>query len=269
MAPANPEPHHRSDAAPWIALRAALRGAWQVVHLSAVVLVLALSPSSYRGGFWPELARQIHRATLPVLLWFTALSSLLGLVLIRIVAVTAQGYGLSQYAVDMVVRVLVLELIPLGAALFAAMRVGIPLGDELVALRAAGHWQRSAQAGRDPLRWLVLPRALAVMFAVLKLVALSGVIALLMAYLALYGFTPWAIDAYTRSVGQVFSPVVTMVFAFKTAFFSLAVALVPLAAAATGPLSLEDRPRSELQMLVRLFLVLLVVESVSLLGSYL
>ena len=40
------------------------------------------------------------------------LSALISLVLIRIVVVTALSYGLSQFAVQMVVRVLVLELIP-------------------------------------------------------------------------------------------------------------------------------------------------------------
>ena len=43
--------------------------------------------------------------------WFTLLAALVSLVLIRIVVVTAVSYGLSRYALEMVVRVLVLELI--------------------------------------------------------------------------------------------------------------------------------------------------------------
>ena len=57
--------------------------------------------------------------------WFTALSALVSLVIIRIVLVTALSYGLSRFALEMVVRVLVLELIPLSAALFVALRSGL------------------------------------------------------------------------------------------------------------------------------------------------
>ena len=49
--------------------------------------------------------------------------ALFNVVLIRIVVVTAFAYGLSQYALNMVVRVLVLELVPLVAALFVTIRI--------------------------------------------------------------------------------------------------------------------------------------------------
>lgn len=241
---------------------------WRIVHLGAVILVMALSPGSYGRDRWPLLARQLYQATAPVLLWFTVLSALLGLVLIRIVVVTAVSYGLSRYAVDMVVRVLVLELIPLAAALFVALRITIPQGSELLAWREQGAFERLRAEGRDPLHWLVLPRALAGMFSVLMLAALSCLVALALAYLNIYGFTPWALASYTRVVGQVFSPVVTLIFAFKTLFFALTVALIPLASSLYDSPRPEARARSELQSLVRMFLALIAIELVSLMGNY-
>lgn len=241
---------------------------WRIVHLGALILVLAVSPGSYGRSFWPLLARQIYLSTAPVLLWFTILSSLLGLVLIRIVVVTALSYGLSQYAVEMVVRVLVLEIIPLGAALFVAMRCTIPQGGEVLALREQGELQRLRDAGQDPVRWVVLPRALAGMFSVVTLAAVSCVVALVLAYLTIYGFNPWALETYTRMVGQVFSPVVTLIFTFKTVFFALAVSLIPMASSLFDPPQADQRARSELQTLVRMSLVLLFIEAVSLMGNY-
>jgi len=241
---------------------------WHIVYLGAAILVLAASPSSYRRECWPVLARHLYLATAPVLLWFTVLISLLGLVLIRIVVVTAMSYGLSQYAVEMVVRVLVLELIPLGAALFVAMRITIAQGAELRRMRTSGQFDALAAEGRDVMRWLVLPRALAGMFSVFMLVALSCLVALVLAYLNIYGFTPWGLATYTRMVGQVFNPVVTLIFIFKTFFFGLTVALIPLAS------SLHDDPRrdpvvsAELQALVRMFVALLLIQLVSLMGNY-
>ena len=97
-------------------------GWWQIVHLGALVLVLALSPSSYDRATRATLAREVYQATAPILLWFLVLSSLISLVIIRIVVVTALSYGLSRYSLQIVVRVLVLELIPLTTALFVAQR---------------------------------------------------------------------------------------------------------------------------------------------------
>jgi phospholipid/cholesterol/gamma-HCH transport system permease protein len=241
---------------------------WRIVHLGAVILVLAVSPSSYRREHWPLLARQLYLATAPVLLWFTVLSSLLGLVLIRIVVVTALSYGLSQYAVEMVVRVLVLELIPLGAALFVALRCTIPQGAEVLAMRGRGEFDAMRARHQDPVTTVVLPRALAGMFSVLMLAAVSCVVALVLAYLTIHGFTPWAIGSYTRAVGHVFNPAVTMIFAFKTLFFSLAVSLIPMASSLYAVTDADERPRSELQTLVRMALALLAIEAVSLLGNY-
>ena len=115
-----------------------LAGWWRMVHLAAMLLALALSPSSYAPAQRRALERHIVQAAGPALLWFSVVSMLISLVLIRIVLVTALSYGLSQYALEMVVRVLVLELIPLTAALFAALRATIPQAAEMALMRSSG-----------------------------------------------------------------------------------------------------------------------------------
>ena len=84
-----------------------------------------------------------------MLLWFIVLSSLISLVIIRIVVVTAVSYGLSQYALEMVVRVLVLELIPLTAVVFAALRCALPNAAEILEMRMRGEFDALAQQGID------------------------------------------------------------------------------------------------------------------------
>jgi phospholipid/cholesterol/gamma-HCH transport system permease protein len=66
-------------------------------------------------------------------------------------------------------------------------------------------------------------------FAVWMLAAVSCVLTLILAYLSLYGFTPWALAGYTRVVGQVFNPAVTLILVLKIVFFSFAVGLIPMA----------------------------------------
>ena len=239
----------------------------RIVYLGAVVLVLLLSPSTYRGAARTRLAHHMVRATLPVLPGFTALAALVSLSITRIVVVTAQSYGLSRYALEMVVRVLVLELIPLTAALFVALRCSIPQGLELARLRAAGHLDRLRRQGADPVRMELLPRVLAGAYAGITLAALSCVVALAMAYLGVYGARLAGLPGYTRMFGQVFSPSVTMVFVLKTLFFSLAVALIPLAAGLYDS-GERTQPDSELGGLARMFAVLLLIEVASLMGNY-
>jgi phospholipid/cholesterol/gamma-HCH transport system permease protein len=254
-----------------VPLRAALEwlaGWWQVLLLGAEILVLALSPSSYRGANRTAIAQQLYLGTAPVLLWFTVLSALISLVIIRIVIVTAVSYGLSQYAVEMLVRVLVLELIPLTAAVFTALYCALPSAAEVAALRARGAFDELRRQGVDPLQREVLPRAAAALFAVLMLATVSCVAAAFLAYFSIYGFSSSAFPGYTRVFGHVFSPAVATIFALKSALFALAVAVIPVASALNDEPLRRSRASAELRSLVRLFVVLLVIEAASLAGNY-
>ncbi len=248
-----------------------LAGWWQILLFGVVVLSLALSPSTYRREGRDVIAREIVTGTTPNLLWFTVLSALISVVLIRIVVVTAISYGLSRFALEMVVRVLVLELIPLTAALFVAMRCTLPDSAEIALLRTRGVLEQERQAGVDPIRHEFLPRVLAGVFSVWMLAAVSCVMTLVLAYLAIYGFSPWALEGYTRVVGQVFNPAVILILGMKVFFFSLAVSFIPMASAYYDGLAQAPRGHgasSGLAGMVRLFSVVLIIEVASLMGNY-
>lgn len=242
---------------------------WQVLLIGAEIVVLALSPSSYDD---PEerhgLMLHLYRATVPLLSWFLVLSALASLVLIRIVVATALSYGLSQYALEVLVRTLILELIPLYAALFVAVRYTMPESQRLRRLLSDEFKRGVKRPSQQLLRQDMLPRALAGVFSVLLLAALSCVLALVLTYLNVYGFSPWALSDYNRSVGSVFSPAVSLIFVLKTVFFSLAVAFVPMAASAKADASGGYSRRSDISEFARLLSVILVLEVISLVGNY-
>jgi len=242
---------------------------WGVLFFGAELLVIALSPASWRDRRMREaLARHAYLDTAPILLGFSILCALLTVVITRIVVVTARSYGLSQYALEMVIRVLVLELIPLTAALFVALRCTIPNGAALAELRRRGRFEALARAGIDPLRREVLPRMLAGGFATITLAALSCFVAMVLAYLAVYGLTGAGLPAYTRMFGHVFNPSVSLIFVLKTLLFSLAVAVIPMASGGTDIATPSSRETAALQGLVRMFAVLLLLEALSLVGNY-
>jgi phospholipid/cholesterol/gamma-HCH transport system permease protein len=243
-----------------------LSGWWQIVHFGAVIGVMALSPASYSLAQRRAIARHMVLDTAPVLLWFTLLSSLICMVIARIVVVTALSYGLTQYALEMLVRVLVIELIPLTAALFVAVRCTIPHGAEVAVLRQRGVLQAQRARGIDPLHHEVLPRAVAGTFSVALLAMLAGAVAMVLAYLVTYGFTTWALAGYTRTVGRVFGPTMVVVFLLKTLMFALAIVLVPLGSGLYD--ATRSRVSAEVRGLVRLFALLLLIEAVSLAANY-
>jgi phospholipid/cholesterol/gamma-HCH transport system permease protein len=245
-----------------------LLGWWRIVFFGATLLVLAMSPSSYVTDTRRALVRHLYLDTAPILWWFTGLCALLTLIITRIVVVTALSYGLSQYALEMVIRVLVLELIPLTAALFVALRCTIPNGAALAQMRRSGEFDALRRGGADPVVTQALPRALAGIYATITLAALSCVVALVLAYLAVYGWTWAGVPAYTHVFGRVFNPSVSLIFFLKTLFFSLAVSFIPMA---SGLYDIEgdgSRESAALQGLVRMFAVLLVLEAASLAGNY-
>ncbi len=237
-----------------------------MLHFGAMALVLALSPSTYDAQHRRAMAMQVHVSTWQVLPGFTALFALVSLVLIRIVVVTAQSYGLSQYALEMVVRVLVMELIPLSAALFVVLRSGMTASVQVAAMRDAGGFDELRTRGLEPMRHELVPRISAIIMAVLTLAAVSCAVALILAYLVVHGFSPWGLAGYTRIVGRVFEPAVALAFAVKVLLFALAVGVVPVAAAmhARGERSSQGLPHGT----VRLFLALVLIEAGSLALRY-
>jgi len=243
-------------------------GWWRIVHLGAKLLALAISPSTYDPAYRLALWRHLYLGTAPSLLGFTVLTTLLSLVVIRIVLVTSVSYGLTQYALEMVVRVLVLELIPLTAALFAALRCTIPRAGEVATLRARGHWDALQRSGIDPLRAEVLPRVSAGALCALLMAAISCGVTLVLAYLSVYGFTIAGFDGYTRTVGHVFNPAVALVFSLKIVALAFAVALLPVASVLIEPSRRRVVTSAELQGLVRMFFVILLIEAASLVGNY-
>lgn len=251
---------------------------WRLLQFAALILARGVAPSTYRRDNRGALASHLVLGTAPNLLWFCVLTALISLVIIRIVVVTALSYGLSGYALEMVVRVLVLELIPLTAALFVALRSTLPAGVEFAQRRlaaAAAAPAGSAGPATDPgesLRREFYPRAAAGVFAVWLLAAVSCILTLVLAYLIIYGFTPYALQGYTRVVGKIFNPAVSLILLLKIGFFSLAVGIIPLASsyydAAANPFAARLRLTHGLADMVRMFSVLLLIEAASLMGNY-
>jgi phospholipid/cholesterol/gamma-HCH transport system permease protein len=244
-------------------------GGWlRSVHFSAAAVVIAFSPSAYDRQARGLAARQIHFSAWQALPGFTLACALLSFVLIRIVVGNAQSFGLPQYALELTVRVLVLELIPVLAALYVALRSGVAICTKVALMRVGGEFEQLARSGRDPVGAQLVPRVIGSLVAVMLLTYLSSVVALLLAYVELYGFSPWALGTFVRITGYVFDPLAVAGFLLKTMLFGAAVGAVPIGAALGVRRDLEAVPNAVRRGMVRLGVTLAVIEVVFVAAMY-
>lgn len=219
------------EAGAWGATRSVdLAGRLRAIRFAAIVVVTALSPSAWSSDARRLAARQIHFSAWQALPGFLLACAVLGFVLVRIVIGTAQAYGLASYALELTVRVLALELIPLFAALFVGVRSGATIGVEVALKHVDGEFERLARAGGDPLALELVPRAIGILVAVVLLTLANGALVLALAYVELYGLSPWAAGSFVRVTGQVFDPVIVAGFLMKTTLFGVAAGAIPIAA---------------------------------------
>lgn len=250
------------------ALLATLRVWRATLGLAGEVTVAALSPGVYNSATRTVVMKQIYFTAVQILVPFTLFAAFLSFVLIQIVVGTAAQYGLSDNALEMVVRLLVLEVLPLVTALFVALRSGSAINTEVALMRINNEFEALESSGVDTLRLEVMPRVIGGMLSVLSLTAITSVLALILGYLAVYGWQLWSLPDFTRVMGQVFDGAILAGLGLKALVFGLAVTVIPVAEGLATPKMLFMAPISVLRGMVRLFFVLMFIEVASLAFNY-
>jgi phospholipid/cholesterol/gamma-HCH transport system permease protein len=240
----------------------------RVLRFGGAAIVAALSPSVYNPATRAMVARQIYFTAWQVLPGFALFVAVLSAVLVRIVEETARDFGLSQFASEMTLRVLLLELIPITAALFVSLRSGAAINTEIALMNLRNEIDALARAGIDPMRFEFVPRLVGCVVSVISLTVLSCALALLIAYLGVYGFFLWGVPDFTRSVGNVFNAQITIGLALKCLFFGVAVGVIPMGEALAGAREAHVAPITVLRGMMRLFFVLFLIEVGSLAFKY-
>jgi phospholipid/cholesterol/gamma-HCH transport system permease protein len=241
----------------------------RLLRFGGFATVAALSPSTYGPAARALAVRQIYLTAWKVLPAYLGFSALLSLVIIEIVHSTARAYGLAQYAQELVLRVLILEIIPLLTALFLALRSGAAIGAEIALMRVSGELEDHEEAGASPLHAELVPRIAGAALSVFSLTTLSVALALYLTYALFYGTSVAGFFVFTRVVGHVFNLPILAGFLLKCLLFGLAVALIPLATGLEAERG-EARsvPAAVLAGLMKLFLVIGLIEILSLVVKY-
>jgi phospholipid/cholesterol/gamma-HCH transport system permease protein len=242
---------------------------WRAVfRFAGVAIVESLTPDSYNSATRSVVLKQIYFTAWQILPRFTLFSALLSYVLILIVVNTARKFGLADYALEAVIRLLVLEILPLMTALFVALRSGAATGTEVVLMNIQNEIRAMERAGIDPLRFELIPRVIGGAISVLALTGVTSALALVLAFFAVYGFQYWNLPDFSRVVAHIFDlPTIAILWA-KVLAFGLAVTVIPITEALAAPQKLFFAPIAVLRGMVRLFFVLMLIEVLSLALKY-
>jgi phospholipid/cholesterol/gamma-HCH transport system permease protein len=228
----------------------------------------ALSPSAYTPRTVALAMRQVYFNAWHVLPGFTLFMSLLSLVVIQITISLARGYGLAQFALELVFRAVVLELIPLLTAFYVALRSGAAIVTEVAMMRVSGELDELLGAHIDPYEREFVPRIAAAAVAVFALTIVSCTVVMFIAYLVTYGANPSGFAEYSRTVARVFGPAAIAGFMLKSFLFGAAVAVIPIAAGLDATRDPESAPDAVMGGMVRLFVTLALIELASLAVKY-
>lgn len=243
--------------------------AWgRAMRFAFTALAAALSRATYDAPTRAIALRQVYFTALQVWVGFALFAALLSLVITDITVVTARRFGLEQYALELVFRVLVLELLPLVTALFVGLRSGAAINTEVALMQLSGELAAMQAANVDPLRRQFVPRVLATATSVTALTVLACTLALALAYLVMYGTSPWGFADYTRTVALVFTPAALAGFVVKSLAFGVIVAVIPIAAGIETARQVRSAPIAVMGGMVRLFFALVLIEIIALAVKY-
>jgi phospholipid/cholesterol/gamma-HCH transport system permease protein len=241
----------------------------RLARFAGLATAAALSPSAYGPAAREVAVRQIYLTAWRVLPGYLVAATLLSVLLIEVIAASARQYGVAQYSLEMVLRFLVLELVPLLTALFVALRSGAAIGAEIAMMSYRGELDDAEEAGASALHGELVPRIAGAALSVLSLTTFGCLIGVAVSYLAFYGYTPAGLGEFTRIVANVFDGVELAAFGFKCLLFGLAVAIIPAATALEAePGVIKALPAVVLGGLLKLFVVILVVEAGTLVVKY-
>jgi phospholipid/cholesterol/gamma-HCH transport system permease protein len=228
----------------------------------------ALSLSAYTARTRAVAMRQVYFGAWQVLPGFTLFAALLSLVLIQITITLARGYGLAQFALELVFHAVVLELVPFLTALYVALRSGAAIVTEVALMRMSGELDELGAAHIDPYEREFVPRIAASAIAVFTLTIVSSSVVMVIAYLVMYGASPWGFAEYSRTVALVFSPAALAGFMFKGFVFGAVVAVIPIAAGLDATRNPDSVPVAVMDGMVRLFVALALIELIALAVKY-
>jgi phospholipid/cholesterol/gamma-HCH transport system permease protein len=175
---------------------------------------------------WRSLPRLIQEIGADALLVTSAANLLVG-VIIGFLGVSQLGrFGAVVYVPELVVVAHFRELGPLVTAIVVAGRSGAGLASEIATMKVSEEIDALRSLGFDPVRWLVVPRCLALAATVPLLTWVGDALALVGGLAATAVMTKMTVHAYIEATLEAINASNLLAGLVKTPFLALAIGLI-------------------------------------------
>jgi phospholipid/cholesterol/gamma-HCH transport system permease protein len=202
----------------------AVTGALDFTGRSASALPKAVV--SLRSVDWRSLPRLVQEVGADGLLVTGAANLLVGLIVGFLGVSQLARFGTTVYVPELVVVAQFRELGPLVTAIVVAGRSGAGLASEIATMKVSEEIDALRSMGFDPMRWLVVPRCLALVIAVPLLTWIGDLLSLAGGLAATAMMTDMTIRAYLLGTAEAITASHFLVGLVKSPFLALAIGLV-------------------------------------------
>jgi phospholipid/cholesterol/gamma-HCH transport system permease protein len=190
---------------------------------AAAVPKAIAAPSLVNWRSVPMLVQSIGADALPV----TSAANLLVGLIIGFLGVSQLGrFGAIAYVPELVVVAHFRELGALVTAIVVAGRSGAGLASEIATMKVSEEVDALRSMGFDPVRWLVVPRCIALVVSLPLLILVGDALALVGGFLATMAMTDMTPRAYVMATEQAITGTHLMAGLIKSPFLAVAIGLV-------------------------------------------
>ena len=190
---------------------------------AAAIPKVVANPGSVDWRSLPRLLQQICADALPA----TSVANLLVGIIIGFLGVSQlRRFGAEEYIPQLVVVAHFRELGPLVTAIVVAGRSGAGLASEIATMKVSEEIDALHSMGFDPVRWLVLPRCLALAATMPLLVWVGDVLALVGGLAATIATTNITAYAYISATTDAITADHLIAGLVKTPFLAIAIGLI-------------------------------------------
>ena len=192
-------------------------------HFIAALPKAVASPRSVDWRVLPKLVQDIGADALVVT---SAANLLVGLIIGFLGVSQLARFGAVAFVPELVVVAQFRELAPLVTAIVVAGRSGAGLASEIATMKVSEEIDALRVMGFDPMRWLVVPRCLAIVAVVPVLTWIGDVTAIAGGLLATTAITDMTPRAYLVATADAITPAHLLAGLIKTPFLALAIGLI-------------------------------------------
>jgi len=183
----------------------------------------AAMPRSVDWRSLPALIQEVGADSLPV----TSAANLLVGLIIAVLGVSQLGrFGAVSFVPELVVVAQFRELGPLVTAIVVAGRSGAGIASEIATMKVSEEVDALRSIGFDPMRWLVLPRCLAIVAVLPLLTWMGDVMAITGGLIATTATTGIPMRAYLAATADAITPAHFVSGMIKTPFLALGIGLI-------------------------------------------